>query len=571
MPGAINNEDYSIIDVKNGVYVTHPLGIPDGYASSLKNFTIKDGIITQRMPVYIAATNSPNTHPNAFIGDSITGIPIQEIGLPAAGGRVLMAATVSVIPAAPRSYLLGFISGPGARVGKVLPAATLSGALCVYNGNLYAGTSTGVIKIGVANFPTSITETAVPSSPTGLIKMITHKSRLFGITGITNRLYFTDAPAVGTLPENWNTTVNFIDFNGPNGQTNINDIVSLNNYIYVFTNNGLFSLYTTGAASNWIVKLVNPDVAVHGINQVVTKNNLIYFVAEDGVYVTDGFDFKLISQALSEKFTGIYQQAPQLMWLTPFDNGILLRTKGDQTTTEGEFFYTRLESIAWTNIDFCDVNNLDGGPRGVLAVLSADMYDPSFGTVTFLLIQHSDIPNTVNNSLAYEYKTPANSIVYINKDLLPIFSGNETISSTLTRDIKLDIITKEIVGSNFTRLKLFRDLIVLFGSEVPFNVDELRAWYNGSDYNTIIELPSQVTSIAQMANTIPHSPNMQTMIKCGLGQQSAYSIRLAMNLTLQQISNVQPIKDRFFFTLQAIGYSAQLERTVPGSSQAGVM
>lgn len=586
MPGAINNEDYSLIDVSKGIYKTNPVAVPDGYAYNMRNLVIKNGIAQQRYPI-APLTMDPTVSKYNWWGSP--GYPPVKISLLCEGGagvsdKLLIAGFVA--PGSPRPYLVGIMESVifnNKPIGKIMPVASLSGALAVYNETLYVGSTTGVFKFDVVNFPTALVETAIPSSPVNLLKIITHKSRLFGFAGISggptsNRLYFTDAPAVGTLPETWNPTVNFIDFNGPGGKTTIWDIVSINNYIYVFTDNGLFSLYTSGAPSNWIVRLVNPNVSVRYLSQVVTSGSLIYYVTEEGVFVTDGFDFRDLSQQLTEHFKGILQLTPSLYSISIYDAGLLLRVNNSSNTSAGKFYYTATDKITWTEITFTEFNNYlnvpitDNGPLGDYSIFSFDGYDryAQSGTKNFLIITHNVLgPGLLNKALVYQSALPIQAGIPANRDTYYTFDNTPTITGTVNRNIVIKLETKELVGSNYMRLKFFKEFVALFGSSFPFNlIAEARVdgKYVGAPYT----LPQQIPPDDAITLT-PESGIFRTHIPLiiGLMNVQAHSLRISFSLEIVNEQGSRTGPDCFYFSLLSLGYTTMLERSMPAAAESG--
>src|SRR5688572_20822691 len=88
MPGAVNNEDFNVIDVSKGVYVTNPLSVPDGYAYEMNNFVIKAGVATQRVPIRNISFEDVSTA-NGWYDNNPVSLPLQEINLPVASGSML--------------------------------------------------------------------------------------------------------------------------------------------------------------------------------------------------------------------------------------------------------------------------------------------------------------------------------------------------------------------------------------------------------------------------------------------------------------------------------------------------
>lgn len=558
MPGAVNNEDYTLIDITKGIYATNPFQVPDGFSASLKNFVIRDGIVEQRLAFKFDQTSLAG---GGWASDQLATLNPVPLNVNCnALFKKIGAAWINPIGAGNR--LVGWPTGPfGARRSPVL-ANTYLGGLVNYNGTIYASAAAGIIRLNVSNWPTAVGEAVVPSTA-GLIlsRIISHKSRLFGFAHGTNRLQFTDAPAVGALPEVWNHTVNFIDFNGL-GVTTIWEIVSLNNYIYIFTNAGLFSLYTTGAPANWVVRNINPSVSVRNQWSVVVRNNLIYYITDDGVFVTDGFDFKLISQSLSEYFNGHIQSDTTQAQLQPFDKGLLLViNKKNAIVIAGEpvektMLYTKVDSIAWTEWELPTVPIT--GPNSLNNLLSAEIYDEdslNYETRAIIGFANAGAGKTLTQ-FSFQYQN--NVFDAFNKDEMPETNAAEITGET-QYNLNLELVTKPIIGSNFMRLKFFRDAMIILGSRLPVNMT-VEGYYDGrwtpisatlmqeNPYNTVNVLNDDVAQF----------------IKLGLSNQQLLSLQLKFNFEMLWSNDGPAMANktgRYGFSIVALGVTNTLERT----------
>jgi hypothetical protein len=479
MPGAVDNDDYDVINVTRGLYAAPPSLIPDGYAQRLDNIIIRDGILESRYP-FVPAFNGALSATNGFIGYATTNVPkITPLGLSANVGSVIAGALGKHGYPTSAEVFFGWMDD-----GKVkrclLPNSLIgTGGMTVYNKTLYIGTNTGVFVLNVSNFPTSLTSTPVAGSPTNILRLITHKSRLFGFNAvIPNRLYFTDAPAVGQPPEAWVTTQNFIDFNGPKGSTTIWDIVSLNNYIYVFTDNGLFSLYTQGGTTNWNSKLINGNIQVAALNQVATQNNLIYYITDEGVFVTDGFDFKCLSDSLTEYFSGLKQFSGLKARLSIFNDGIAFSAPDPDgfSTPDGwcaSVFYTKLNNIAWTKFSTPFMGNTQGSGSSLCGCdqfHSVDVYVPSEkNTIALCLVKFADTFGA--NILPFNYYQGISTYTHLMSDESYNFNaGNVTTYNNVSYAFTPAFTSREIFGTNFMRLKLFKELYFVFSSGMLYTL-----------------------------------------------------------------------------------------------------
>ena len=168
-----------------------------------------------------------------------------------------------------------------------------------YNSIIYASTLTnGVRKITALNFATAaITEALVAGSPTQLRGILSFKNRLFGWNN--NRVYYTDVPAPGGLPETWNTGANFFDVGSSKGTPVIYNILPVENRLYIFTDSGLFSVLVSGPATTWVQRTVDETIKIFERAACFVYKNLLYFVDEETIWVSDGVEFKNIGEAVS--------------------------------------------------------------------------------------------------------------------------------------------------------------------------------------------------------------------------------------------------------------------------------
>lgn len=569
MPGAINKEDYALIDITKGIYATNPFQVPEGFTQSLKNFVIRDGIVEQR---WAFKTTAANIGAGNWADDIplLTNPVVLNVDCANTHGKIA-AAWFELTPGASR--LVGFpTEGFIVSQGPILATQYLGG-LVNYNGTIYASGATGIHKLGVANWPTGpVTETLVPGTAGILFtKIITHKSRLFGITqSNNNRLRFTDAPAVGALPENWNIVNNFIDFNGT-GVTVIQDVISLNNYLYVFTNAGLFSVYTSGVASNWIVRNINPGVVIRNAWSVVVKNSLIYYLTDEGVFATDGFDFKLISQSLSEFFSGNIQPVIQEALLQPFDNGIVLCVNKRNAAAFGleqiekTLFYTKLNQIAWTEWELPATPLTE--PNGLNGFWSVDIYfegSLNYETRAIINYRNAGTGGKTLKTFAFSYR---NNVLdgSLNKDQMP----NTSVSDIVGRaeyNLNLELITRPQIGSNFMRLKFFRNARIILGSRLPVNM-VVQAYFNGKWTPVSFTLPAAETY------TVPNVLNddVAQFIEFGLINQLLLSTQLKFNFEMIWANDALAMVNetgRFAFSIIALGITSTIERTSPKIEQS---
>jgi hypothetical protein len=536
----INNEDYQQLSFSRGMYIDGLTNIPDGYSPLIKNMVVDNGTLTARGAIqvktpspaigygYTETASSTEEYKHTLYRIGLTTFtPSEEI---ADAGFVGNAGTN---PRPPLVFIYG--SGP---YSCVPPAAILLGPLCVYNTTLYAAATTGVFKLGVNNFPTVIVETAVAGSPTNLIGLVSHKSRLFGWNDtVKNRLYFTDAPAVGALPDTWNIGTNFIDFNGPRGDTDIQQVVPLGNYLYVFTNNGLFSLYLSGAPTNWIVKMINPTIINKSPRQVVSFNSLIYYVTNKGVYVTDGFEFKLLSAALDPIFNGAGQRSTFNLFIV--DNGLLLVSKDTAIPAAYKMYYSKFTTISWSQFSLATSGTVDlTGFRilGTLDTVSPAKLHPHTSIVAYF--------STNSRINVYFYATNI-----IGPDMYPTYTG-----AVYNGDVSLNIFaaleTRLLIEPNFMRTKHYKQLFMYINSSLDKYDFNATVEYQGAAAPNLTELA---------APTITPVSASTALYRFGMDQK-AFSAKVRWIFEL--LTTVGGI-DMQRFNIGPVGLIAMLDSTAP--------
>lgn len=550
----INNEDYQVIDFTEGIFQTNPVNIPDGFAEELENFIIHDGIVESRGAFNPVGTDFLSVSTVGWANTVGPNIPPIVVGLGIAAGANMKAAFVSSYPTSARPALVG-ITTNAAMINKIVPVATFNGPLVVYNQTLYAAATTGIIRVDVSNFPTSIVETLIPSSPNVTLGLVSHKSRLFSWSTSSNRINFTDAPAVGTLPETWNTGVNFIDVNGVGGVTHIWSMVSLGNYIFIFTNTGLFSLYTSGAPSNWVLKMVNPSIAISNQFSVVSRNSLIYYVTETGVYVTDGFEFKLLSQSLTDEFYGPKEITKAI--LVPFDGGLMLGTTNSQHTVL-KLYHTKLNKIAWSSISIPPPETDIITRYNVVATGAAAWIDNPTALATV------EVPRTAGASVYDTFVIPQGGPgtikSYVIKydpttgplDKVQFYIGNNP--SVINESVApLTFTTREIMDTNFMRTKKWQTGQLIVGGQKSTVITV--GHFKNMNSNVGIPTALPVTSSPTPTNILFYSGYL---LKFGI-LQHAYSLKL--RVVLRQNNDNTLINSHLPLTVGPLGITSILEST----------
>ena len=198
-------------------------------------------------------------------------------------------------------------------------------AFCQYRDRYYASNFTSTV-FRMSNFVTggpTITVTDL-FAQAGINILVTFKNRIFGMA--TNRIYYTDLPAIGGYPETWSAAVNFIDLPTTDFDVTIYSVIPYKDKLYLFTNRGIYLLTANGDVTNWSVQVVSSDFSVFNKDSVCVNKNIIFFTNQHGVFSFDGSSFKDITGSISGAWTMwnptfyIYQQAR----LFPYEDGVVL-------------------------------------------------------------------------------------------------------------------------------------------------------------------------------------------------------------------------------------------------------
>jgi len=141
---------------------------------------------------------------------------------------------------------------------------------------------------------------AVPDSPE-ITSMCIHYERLFATTGgEKNRIWFSD----DFNPANWNVSMTeggFIDFSDDSGRAN--KVISFLDHIYIFRDFGINRLTAYGDQSAFMMtKLFITSGRIYP-DTVAAGGDMVFFLADDGIYTFDGVNARKILQNISPKIT----------------------------------------------------------------------------------------------------------------------------------------------------------------------------------------------------------------------------------------------------------------------------
>lgn len=150
---------------------------------------------------------------------------------------------------------------------------------------------------GIYEWTTGTTATLIAGSPTNCIGMILKDNRLFAISG--SRVYYCAAGDALTWLSGGSPM--FVQVADGDGEV-CTGIVTIGDRIIVFKNSSIHVIYAQDEPANWTVRQVSPDVGCVGPRACLNSKGLIYFLALDGLWITDGVAVSRISDPISPIF-----------------------------------------------------------------------------------------------------------------------------------------------------------------------------------------------------------------------------------------------------------------------------
>lgn len=179
----------------------------------------------------------------------------------------------------------------------------------LYKDRIYAANSAGswyrITGWGAftALVPTALTETLLPGANNNGMSNLTgqfvFKDRLFCYRD--NRVWYTDVATAGGYPETWDSTLNFFDLPSA-GSPAIWNAFIINNLVYLFTEDGVYTLQVYGTPDNWVVRKLRDDIVIYHHYAACVNNGVIYFANYGGVFAFNGDQLVEIGQPLSYLF-----------------------------------------------------------------------------------------------------------------------------------------------------------------------------------------------------------------------------------------------------------------------------
>lgn len=310
---------------------------------------------------------------------------------------------------------------------------------CVYLDRIYINASGGIGYMEDFDWDAgTYTFTQVNTTgPTGTRGLFVFKDRMWAWDD--TKIFYTAVPdSPGAYAEDWDEG-NFIVIGSGTGLGKIQSIIPVGTQLYVFTENGLYTVAVIGSPVNWVVRLIDSTVSVKTPNCAYEHKGIVFFVDSNGVWVTDGSEVKPISKNLEPLFDLGLQTDFYAQWkLVPLDDGLLI---GRQLISRSgsvagfRMFYTPLDNIAWTEftlsvstVEFVDI--IAGFPK----LSSAHIWNPT----NFLVAVHSRFATGINTTELLMFYPVGQDIV--NTD---VGAGSGYITANLVTNVDVFRSTQE--------------------------------------------------------------------------------------------------------------------------------
>jgi hypothetical protein len=283
-------------------------------------------------------------------------------------------------------------SGPFSWVYGATTATAITGAgvTSIYwvqyiNGVMYAGTN-----VGIHRFLTATTLGAVLANSNPTSCGVFHKSRLWaaGFAINPSRLYFSDPNA----PDTWQVASS-IDV-GVDDSDRITALISMGDLLFIFKQHSVWTLYVQGVTpADWVLRRVvnnlgTPRSFYGGNTSVVTWNNEIYFMSDQGLIKTNGSSFTNLSNKIWDQGNVIYSNITvgSSAWrLTRWNNSLIMLA----STVNGGYCYVyNLITGAWSSWGFF------GGASGPFDDFYVQLPYEGFATQSLIAIVGTTIYGT---------------------------------------------------------------------------------------------------------------------------------------------------------------------------------
>lgn len=420
MAKTVQEENFFPVAIGQGMYTAElPSNIPDGFSPVCYNMVASGDSLENRIGIKrssidwkvleIAPTGGVwdsdyyNFFVHLFPGNKDAAKPAFAwsgfgFAVPGAGANTN---TLNMVRAGASGAGDGFLS-------TTVPERILG--ICQYQDNIYFSmTISGVQKITNINWSTDVvTYTHVVSSAGSTwAGLFTFKDRLWAWGTGTNshRLYYTEIPSVGGLPETWAPASQFVQFVGPNGRGDIKKIVPLGNRLLVFTSNGLFTLLVEGAPASWILRVLDSKSVSTTSQSAFESKNIVYYVNTQGVWATNGQAATKLSGTIEDQW--FLAKGARIHSICPYEDGMIVSVAKLASSNDNFFdkencrvFYSKIDPIGWTEWNF-NRNELGTFPEQLCMIWSTSDKIPTFINQEPSVYVMAFVSDSTNAAVAY--------------------------------------------------------------------------------------------------------------------------------------------------------------------------
>lgn len=455
-------EEHVRIGIGKGLYTSElSSNIPDGFSPKVHNFIASGDSLENREGF------RPSSVDYKYNRSGIPGqqegiiIPLSSIG---AGWPQLGWG---------EDHFLCFIRGPGTGSGdgfmKVNPAISgtpIITGMCQYNDVTYfAANGVGVYKITAYNWSTdAITYSHLTTTTSGVLyNLVSFKDRIWGGGGAagSNKLYFTNLPAVGGYPDTWAFATNQIPISGPRGMSGIKQILPFQNKLMIFTGSGIFTLTVQGQPSSWILRTLDAEAICTSPQCAFESRGVVYYTTQNGVWATNGSDVVKLSYTIEDQFA--MPGTNPVTSLHYMEDGMIVNISVNGASqldaTKSKIFYTKLDPVGWSQwgVDNgIDQTNLYGAHK------IARIFSTSPKLSTFLGVDpttYAILAVGSTNGVAADPITYQLAIYDGGEDKLWRPTGTST-QEQITEKIKVTVQTKYVDAGNAYALKTGKEAFV---------------------------------------------------------------------------------------------------------------
>lgn len=336
----VPREDNLTIDKFKGLNVaSHPSLINDHQFSALQNFHFGNTAELQRRRGLFMETNF------ATLAGWIPGLDVEVLGTFSTGAVldpqhfenvVHYVYTINGRPYAGFQATKAHVDEDDVYAIGGFPTDTVCVGCVQYNDVLYFITANhGIYKAPIpVNYGSQLVGTAITGSPNGAA-FCSFKDRLWVVqctssTSTTTTLSSSIRYSAAGNFESWDPA-NLVNVQPGNSDV-ITNLVPYSDRIMVFKKLSIWNMYLQGSTPPIsAVRLLTMARGAITRQSVVVVNEVIYFIAHDGVWRTDGNAFSELSADIQPLFTYgpaliTYNQSD---WISYYDNHLYIRTSSD--------------------------------------------------------------------------------------------------------------------------------------------------------------------------------------------------------------------------------------------------